>query len=97
MIETDEHWRIIGFEEKPANPKRSRVHPDKVNASMGVYLFNTQLLVPVLIADAEDPTSSHDFGKDILPRIIEKYRVFRLQFPRREQKGNFLLARRGNN
>src|ERR1700733_3276961 len=76
VIETDEHWRIIGFEEKPENPKRSRVHPGKVNASMGVYIFNTQLLVPVLIADAEDPTSSHDFGKDILPRIIDKHRVF---------------------
>ena len=80
MIETDEHWRIVGFEEKPAHPKPSRVHPGKVNASMGVYLFNTQLLVPMLIADAEDPLSSHDFGKDILPRIIEKYRVFAYNF-----------------
>jgi len=80
VIETDERWRIVGFEEKPANPKRSRVHPEKVNASMGIYLFNTQLLVPVLIADAEDPTSSHDFGKDILPRIIEKHRVYAYNF-----------------
>ena len=47
---------------------------------MGIYLFNTQLLVPVLIADAEDPTSSHDFGKDILPRIIEKHRVYAYNF-----------------
>ena len=54
--------------------------PGKVNASMGIYLFNTQLLVPVLIADAEDPTSSHDFGKDILPRIIDKHRVFAYNF-----------------
>ena len=38
---------------------------------MGVYIFNTQLLIPILIADAEDPNSSHDFGHDILPRIIE--------------------------
>jgi glucose-1-phosphate adenylyltransferase len=80
VLETDEHWRIIGFEEKPANPKPSRVHPGKVNASMGVYIFNTQLLVPVLIADAEDPTSSHDFGRDIIPRIIEKHRVFAYNF-----------------
>ena len=55
VIETDEKWRIIGFEEKPAQPKRSRIHPGKINASMGVYIFNTQLLVPILIADAEDP------------------------------------------
>src|SRR5271167_1755540 len=53
IIETDEHWRILGFEEKPERPKASRVHSDKVNASMGVYLFNTQLLVPILIDDAE--------------------------------------------
>ena len=80
VIETDKDWRIVGFEEKPAEPKRSRIHPDKVNASMGVYLFNTQLLVPILIADAEDPTSKHDFGKDIIPRIIEKHRVFAYNF-----------------
>ncbi len=48
--------------------------------SMGVYLFNTQLLIPILIADAEDPNSSHDFGKDILPRVISKYRVYAYNF-----------------
>ena len=80
VIETDEHWRIIGFEEKPANPKRSRANPAKANASMGVYVFNTQLLIPILIADAEDSQSSHDFGRDILPRIISKYRVYAYNF-----------------
>jgi len=80
VIETDENWRIVGFEEKPLNPKVSRVHPGKCNASMGVYLFNTQLLVPILIDDAENTASSHDFGKDILPRIIGKYRVFAYNF-----------------
>ena len=80
VIETDEHWRIVGFQEKPANPKPSRFHPDKINASMGVYLFNTQLLVPILIADAENSSSSHDFGKDILPRILSKYRVYAYNF-----------------
>ncbi|HWY26328.1 MAG TPA: glucose-1-phosphate adenylyltransferase [Candidatus Angelobacter sp.] len=80
VIETDANWRIIGFEEKPEQPKPSLVHSDKVNASMGVYLFNTQLLLPALIADAEDPTSSHDFGRDILPQIIGKYRVFAFNF-----------------
>ena len=80
VIETDANWRIVGFEEKPVNPKRSPVHPDKVNASMGVYLFNTQLLVPILINDAENPNSAHDFGKDILPQIIGKHRVFAYNF-----------------
>ncbi len=80
VIETDEHWRIVGFEEKPAEPKRSRANPEKVNASMGVYIFNTQLLIPILLADAEDSNSSHDFGKDILPKIISKHRVFACNF-----------------
>ena len=76
VIETDKNWRIVGFEEKPEKPKESSSRPGKVNASMGVYLFNTQLLVPILIADAESPKSSHDFGKDILPQMIGKHRVF---------------------
>src|SRR3984957_13763680 len=80
VIETDNDWRIVGFEEKPANPKPSRLHPDKVNASMGVYLFNTQLLLPVLIADSEDPNSKHDFGKDIIPRLIKDHRVYAYNF-----------------
>ncbi len=80
VLETDPQWRITGFQEKPARPKPSPLRPDKVNASMGVYLFNTQLLVPILIADAENPGSSHDFGKDILPRIIGKYSVYAYNF-----------------
>jgi glucose-1-phosphate adenylyltransferase len=80
VIETDNDWRIIGFEEKPKSPKPSRLHADKVNASMGVYLFNTQMLLPTLIADAEDPNSKHDFGKDIIPRLIEKHRVCAYNF-----------------
>ncbi len=80
VIETDENWRIVGFEEKPALPKTSRHNPEMCNGSMGVYLFNTQLLIPILLADAEDPKSSHDFGKDILPRIIHKHRVFGYNF-----------------
>jgi len=80
VLETDANWRVVGFEEKPLNPKASPVHPAKCNASMGVYLFNTQLLVPILIDDAENTASAHDFGKDIIPRIIGKYRVFAYNF-----------------
>ncbi len=80
VIDTDQHWRIIGFQEKPAVPKPSRFNPAKCNASMGVYVFNTQFLIPILIADAEDPNSTHDFGHDLLPRIIEKHRVFAYNF-----------------
>jgi glucose-1-phosphate adenylyltransferase len=87
IIETDTQWRVLGFEEKPAEPKRSAHRPEKVNASMGVYIFNTQLLIPILISDAEDPESTHDFGRDILPRILSKYRVFAYNFEDENRNG----------
>ena len=54
---------------------------------MGVYIFNTQLLIPILISDAEDPESTHDFGRDILPRILSKYRVFAYNFEDENRNG----------
>lgn len=80
IVVTDENGRIVEFQEKPEQPAPSRFNPAKTNASMGVYVFNTQLLIPILIADAEDPNSSHDFGKDILPRILGKYRLYAYNF-----------------
>jgi glucose-1-phosphate adenylyltransferase len=87
VLEVDRDWRIRGFQEKPANPSRSRIHPDKVNASMGIYVFNTQLLIPILIADSEDPNSTHDFGHDVLPKILSKYRVFAYNFEDENRQG----------
>jgi glucose-1-phosphate adenylyltransferase len=87
VMETDRDWRILRFEEKPANPVRSRTNPEKVNASMGIYIFNTNLLIPVLIADSEDPNSSHDFGRDILPKMIAKYRVYAYNFVDENRQG----------
>jgi glucose-1-phosphate adenylyltransferase len=87
VIEVDENWRIVGFEEKPAQPKQSPHQTGYCNASMGVYIFNTQLIIPILLADSEDPKSSHDFGKDILPRIISKHRVYAYNFVDENQKG----------
>src|SRR5438309_514184 len=80
VIEVDKDWRIVGFEEKPAHPKESPHNLGQCNASMGIYIFNTHLLIPVLLADSEDPKSHHDFGKDILPRMISKHRVFAYDF-----------------
>ena len=87
VIETDRDWRVLGFEEKPAHPKRSLQNPDKANASMGVYIFNTQLLIPMLIADAENPESTHDFGRDLLPRALSKHRVFAYNFQDENRNG----------
>ena len=86
VIETDAQGRIVGFAEKPAHPKESARHPGKCDASMGVYIFSTQFLLPMLIADAEDPNSSHDFGKDVIPRIIGKHRVFAYDFQDENKK-----------
>ena len=87
VMETDRDWRVLRFEEKPANPVRSRTNPEKVNASMGIYIFNTNLLIPVMIADSEDPSSSHDFGHDILPKMIAKYRVYAYNFVDENRQG----------
>ncbi len=61
--------RVIGFQEKPAVPYTMPGDPDRILASMGVYLFDAQFLIEQLVIDAEDRDSSHDFGKDILPRL----------------------------
>jgi glucose-1-phosphate adenylyltransferase len=92
ILETDSHWKINGFEEKPDSPKRSHLHPDMVNASMGVYVFNTQLLIPALLADAEDPNSKHDFGRDIIPHFISKHRVYAYNFI--DENADQILGRR---
>src|SRR6202043_1861576 len=81
MVDVDRDHRVLGFEEKPKTTKlRSPSNPDKVCASMGIYLFNTDVLIPVLLKDAEDPASSHDFGKDILPKMADEYRVYTYDF-----------------
>jgi glucose-1-phosphate adenylyltransferase len=81
VVEVDRDGRISGFEEKPKVTKlRSPYNPEMVDGSMGVYLFNTEVLLPVLLKDAEDPNSSHDFGKDILPKILNQYKIYSYNF-----------------
>lgn len=81
VVDLDREGRIVGFQEKPAQTDiRSPYNPRMVSASMGVYLFNTDVLIPVLLKDAEDPKSSHDFGHDILPKMTESYRCFSFNF-----------------
>jgi len=77
VIGSDDQFRIVDWEEKPANPKPVPGKPDKAFASMGVYIFNTEALVKAVIADAKNPASSHDFGKDVVPAMIaDKNRVY---------------------
>ena len=79
VIEIDGDWRIIGFQEKPEEPKTIPKDPRGILASMGIYIFNTEVLVRRLIEDARSD-SSHDFGKDIIPMMIGKDQVFAFDF-----------------
>ncbi len=81
VVDIDHENRITGFLEKPKETDlRSPYDPSKISASMGIYIFNTDVLIPVLLRDAEDPNSSHDFGKNILPKMLDDYRVFAFNF-----------------
>src|SRR5437588_266247 len=80
-VEIAASGQIIGFEEKPKTTNlRSPYNPNLVSGSMGVYLFNTDVLLPALLKDAEDPDSTHDFGHDILPKLLHDYRVYSFNF-----------------
>lgn len=80
VMGVDEHGRVVEFSEKPANPACVPGKPDKSLASMGIYVFNTKFLFEQLIRDADNQHSSHDFGKDLIPYMVEKYRVFAQSF-----------------
>jgi glucose-1-phosphate adenylyltransferase len=82
VMEIQDDFRITGFEEKPqhGHPQRSRFDPSMISVSMGVYLFNTDVLLRALHEDAQNPDSSHDFGKDVLPNCLNSARVIAYDF-----------------
>ena len=82
VVEIGQDYLIRGFEEKPqhGNPVRSVFNQAMVSASMGVYLFNTEVMLHALMEDAEDPHSAHDFGRDLIPRCIRKSRMVAYDF-----------------
>ena len=71
VMAIDENARILDFVEKPADPPAMPGHPDLALASMGIYVFKTSFLIDLLRKDQDDPNSSHDFGKDIIPAIVK--------------------------
>jgi glucose-1-phosphate adenylyltransferase len=80
VMETDTEGRVIGFEEKPEQPRPAPGQTDAALASMGIYVFNTGFLYEQLIRDADNARSSHDFGHDIIPNAISRYRVIAYPF-----------------
>lgn len=72
IVEVDDFGQVVGFQEKPKNPKTIPSHPNKVFASMGIYVFELDCIERELQEDAHRHNSSHDFGKDIIPQMLKK-------------------------
>ena len=82
IVSMDAEYSIQDFDEKPPAERaaRSRFHEGACSASMGVYLFSTPVLLEALLEDAEDESSSHDFGHDVLPKLMGRRRVVAYDF-----------------
>jgi len=85
VMSIDNEQRIVEFNEKPASPKPIQSNPEMALVSMGIYLFNTQVLVKRVIEDTKRDTT-HDFGKNIIPSMINKDRVFAFIFRDKNNK-----------
>lgn len=72
VMAVDEKWQITDFVEKPPEPPTIKGKPNVSLVSMGVYIFNAKYLYAELARDMADPTSNHDFGKDIIPRVVRQ-------------------------
>ncbi len=80
VIQADENNRITGFQEKPKEPQTMPGDDQHCFASMGIYIFTARFLFEQLCRDATEPGSNHDFGKNIIPSIIDSHRVFAFPF-----------------
>jgi glucose-1-phosphate adenylyltransferase len=90
VIEVDVKNKIQGFQEKPLTPKTIPGSPEEIFCSMGIYLFNRNALLKELEIDAQSPASSHDFGKNIIPQMIQKkMKVFAYQFDQEDNVSTY--------
>jgi glucose-1-phosphate adenylyltransferase len=80
IMQVDNHGRVIGFEEKPAEPKTIPGNPEYCLASMGIYVFNAPFMFDELCRDATLPDSAHDFGRNLIPSMVHTRRVFAFPF-----------------
>jgi glucose-1-phosphate adenylyltransferase len=88
VMQVDPKDRIIGFEEKPDDPKTIPGDDRHCLASMGIYVFTARFLFEQLCRDATDPDSAHDFGRNIIPSIIDSHRVYAFPFRDENRKGD---------
>jgi glucose-1-phosphate adenylyltransferase len=75
VMDVDAEGRVIGFLEKPADPPGLPDDPDHTLASMGIYVFNAEKMYEELVRDSEVTSSSHDFGRDFIPHLVENANV----------------------
>jgi glucose-1-phosphate adenylyltransferase len=87
VMQVDDQDRIVGFEEKPREPKPIPGDPGYCLASMGIYVFTARFLFEQLCRDATRSESAHDFGRNIIPSIIHSHRVFAFPFRDENRKG----------
>jgi glucose-1-phosphate adenylyltransferase len=88
VVEVDSGLRVFGFAEKPGNPRQMPGAPGKCLASMGNYLFDPQVLRSALIEDSESASSHHDFGRDLIPALIERVPVYAYNFMTNRIRGD---------
>jgi glucose-1-phosphate adenylyltransferase len=88
VMEIDANQRIVGFEEKVPNPKTIPGDPEHCLGSMGIYVFTARFLFEQLCRDATKPGSRHDFGRDIIPSVIETNNVFAFPFRDENRKSD---------
>ena len=86
VMQVDASSRVIGFQEKPGVAEPMPDDPKRCLGSMGIYIFPTRLMFELLCEDAAHPTSNHDFGKDIIPGIINSHKVMAYRFRDRNNK-----------
>lgn len=87
VMAMDSSTRVIDFVEKPENPPATPENENLSLVSMGIYIFNTSFLIEQLIRDADTKSSSHDFGKDLIPHAVhQKYNVYAYPFRDEETK-----------
>ncbi len=88
VVETDEYGRIKRFHEKKSDAPVMPGNPGHIYASMGNYVFSSEVLLEELDADAANPESGHDFGKDILPGIVQRAKVYAYDFGKNRIPGD---------
>jgi glucose-1-phosphate adenylyltransferase len=90
VVEVNKQNMVVGFQEKPEKPKTIPASPDEIFGSMGIYLFNADILKKELVTDAAKTDSGHDFGKNIIPQMVDrKLKVYAYDFAKENDASSY--------